>query len=223
MSQDETNFIREVNEELRSDAVKAFWRRWRFYLAGLAVLIVFGTAGERSWQYWREVTAARSGDQFLIALELARDGKADDALAAFTALEKDGHGSYPELARMRAATVIADGGDKQRAADQFLIVANDGSISQVIRDVARLRAGYLLVDIATYSDVSAAVEILAVPENGLRHSARETLGLAAYKAGDYAKARDWFDEIAGDSQAPAGIARRAGIMLDLIASRAAEN
>jgi len=223
MSQDDSSFIREVNEELRSDAAKAFWRRWRFIIMGLAVLIVVGTAAERGWQYWREVTAARSGDRFLAALELARENKTDDALAAFKSLETDGHGSYPVLARMRAATVIADGGDKAGAIEQFLIVANDGSVPEVLRDVARLRAGYLLVDTASYDDVSAAVEVLAVPENGLRHSAREVLGLAAYKANDFARARDWFDEIAADTQAPRGITRRAGIMLDLIASRAAES
>jgi hypothetical protein len=51
-----------------------------------------------------------------------------------------------------------------------------------------LRAAYLLVDHGSYSDVSAEVEVLAVPGNPARHSAREALGLAAFKAGDLAKA-----------------------------------
>ena len=40
MSQDDSSFIREVNEELRSDAFKKFWRRFRPIIIGVAVLIV---------------------------------------------------------------------------------------------------------------------------------------------------------------------------------------
>ncbi len=219
MSQDDSSFIREVNEELRSDAFKSFWRRYRPVIIGLAVLIVVGTAALRGWDYWQQKTAARSGDQFLAALDLAQQGKTDEALTAFSALEQTGDGSYPVLARLRAATVTADRGDKQAAADQFLSAATDSSIPQALRDIARLRAGYLLVDVADYNAVSSAVEVLAVPENGARHSAREILGLAAWKAGDYARARDWFNEITADTASPSGIRQRAGVMLDMIAGR----
>ena len=219
MSQDDSSFIREVNEELRSDAFKKFWRRFRPIIIGVAVLIVAGTAAMRDWDYWKETTAARSGDKFLAALDLAREGKTDEALTAFSALQENGDGSYPVLARLRAATVTADRGDKQAAADQFLAAANDSSVPAALRDIARIRAGYLLVDVADYDAVSSAVEVLAVPENGARHSAREILGLAAYKGGDLNRARDWFNEIDADTETPAGIRQRAGVMLDLIAGR----
>lgn len=219
MSDDDSTFIREVNEELRSDALKAFWRRYRYLIFGLAFAIVAGTAATRGWQYWLDVTAARSGDRFLAALELARGDKADEALAAFTELEKDGHGDYPVLARLRAATVLATKGDKKAAADAFAVVAADSSAPKAIRDVARLRAGYLLVDIGSYDEVSAQVEVLAVPGNAARHSAREILGLAAYKAGDFTRANQWFQEIAGDDETPAALSGRATVMLDLIAAR----
>ena len=210
MSQDDSRFIREVNEELRSDAMKALWRKYRVLIIGLAVLIVVGTAAMRGWDYWQGVTAA---------LDLAQNGRTDEALTAFSELEESGDGSYPVLARLRSATVTADRGDKQAAADEFLAAANDGSIPQALRDIARIRAGYLLVDVADYNAASAAVEVLAVPEKGARHSAREILGLAAWKAGDLPRARDWFEEIEADTETPSGIRQRAGIMLDLIAGR----
>jgi Uncharacterized protein conserved in bacteria len=218
MTDDNSTFIREVNEELRSDALKAFWRKYRFVIIGIAVAIVIGTAVFRGWEYWREVTAARSGDAFLAALELAREGKSDEALAAFAALEKDGHGEYPMLAKLRAATVLAAKGDGKAAADAFLAIAN-GSGDAAIRDVARIRAGYLLVDAGSYDEVSAAVERLAVDGNVSRHSAREALGLSAYKQGDLARARQWFEAIAADQETPGGVAGRANLMLDLIAAR----
>lgn len=219
MSDDNSTFIREVNEDLRSDYMKALWRRFRFLIIGAAVAIVLVTAGLRGWEYWQETTAARSGDAFLAALEQARDGNSDAALSGFKELEATGYGSYPVLARMRAATVLADKGDAAAAISAFSSIGKDASQPASIQDAARLRAAYLLVDHGSYEDVSAEVEVLAVPANPARHSAREALGAAAFKAGDLEKAAQWFGEIAADAQTPRGVANRAGMMLDLIAAR----
>src|SRR4051794_9417710 len=102
------SFIREVNEELRQDQARALWDRYGPAFLGLAVLVVVATAGFVGWQYWTESKANKSGDDFSTALQLANSGKSDDALAAFDALEKDGYGAYPLLARMRAATVLKE-------------------------------------------------------------------------------------------------------------------
>ena len=212
------SFIREVDEELRSDRMKNIWTRFGKYIIGVAVLIVAGTAADRGYDYWRQSQASQSGDAFLAALNLARDGQQDQALQALQTLEKDGHGSYPVLARMRAATVLADKQDYQAAISAFSTIGNDGGVPTALRDAARIRAGYLLVDHGSYDDVAGQVEQLSGADNSMRHSAREALGLAAWKAGDIAKAREWFDLIAGDTEVPSGVFQRTEIMLDLIAA-----
>ncbi len=212
------SFIREVDEELRSDRMKTIWKRFGKYIIGIAVLIVAGTAADRGYDYWRNSQASKSGDAFLAALNLAREGQQDQALDALRALEQDGHGAYPVLARMRAATVLADKGDYQAAISAFSTIGNDGGVPTAIRDAARIRAGYLLVDHGSYEDVAGQVEQLSGPDNPMRHSAREALGMAAWKVGDAAKAREWFDRIAGDTGVPSGIFQRTEIMLDLIAA-----
>ena len=219
MADDNSTFIREVNEDLRSDYMKALWKRFRFVILAVAVGIVAITAGLRGWEYWKETTAARSGDAFLAALEQTRQGDKDAALAAFQELEKTGYGSYPVLARMRAATVLADKGDAAAAIAAFSAIGKDSSQPEAIRDAARLRAAYLLIDNGTYADVSAEAEVLAVPGNQFRHSAREALGVAALNAGDLKQAAQWFGDIAADSESPNGVRTRAGVMLDLIAAR----
>ncbi|MDF1606635.1 tetratricopeptide repeat protein [Hoeflea sp. YIM 152468] len=219
MADDNSTFIREVNEDLRSDYMKALWKRFRFLILAAAVGIVAVTAGLRGWEYWQETTAARSGDVFLAALEKARGGNADAALAEFQDLEKTGYGSYPVLARMRAATVQADKGDTAAAISVFSTIGKDASQPVALRDAARLRAAYLLIDNGTYAEVSAEVEVLAVPGNPARHSAREALGISAYKAGELKQASQWFGDIAADSETPNGIKARAGLMLDMIAAK----
>lgn len=216
MSFDNDSFIREVNEELRSDQMKSVWKRFGKVIIGLAVLIVVGTAADRFYNHWKSQQASAAGDQFLAALQLAADGKPDEAKAAFEALEKDGHGAYPVLARLRAATLAAEGGDVDGALAGFTAIANDGSVAQPVRDVARLRAAFLLIDTAPYDKVAAEVEGMAVPGNGLRHSAREALGLSAYKNGDFKRSREWFQQVIDDAEAPRNVSSRAQMLLDVM-------
>ncbi len=210
------SFIREVNQELRQDQAKALWDRFGPIAIVAAVLVVLATAAFVTYEWWVDSKADASGDAFAQALTLARDGKQDDALKALQDLETGGYGAYPLLARMRTATVLADKGDFAGAVTQFDEVAADGSTPQAIRDVARLRAGYILVDNGSYEDVSKRVEVLTDDANALRHSAREALGLAAWKAGKAKDALVFFDQIAADQAAPTNIRERAGMMSELI-------
>jgi len=215
MSQDDS-FIREVNEELRQDRARALWDRFGPAFIGLAVAVVLATAAFVGWEYWVESQANKSGDEFSAALQLANSGKNDEALAALAALEKDGYGAYPLLARMRAATVLGQKGDFTGAVKEFDEVSGDGSIPHAIRDMARLRAALILVDNGTYEDVSARVEPLTADTNTLRHSAREALGLAAWKSGKAKDAIALFDQIASDDGAPRNLRQRATLMSELI-------
>ncbi len=211
------SFIREVNEELRQDQLKTLWRRFGPLAIGAAVLLVVATAGYVGYERWTTSRANASGDAFSQALQLARQGENDKALAAFDELEKTGHGAYPLLARMRAATVLAAKGEVNEAVKAFDAIAADRSTSDVVADVARLRAGLLLVDHGSYADVSARVETLTADGNALRHTAREALALSAWKEGKREDALKLFEQIAGDAAAPRNTRQRAEIMSELIA------
>ncbi|MFN3507855.1 MAG: tetratricopeptide repeat protein [Allorhizobium sp.] len=210
------SFIREVNEELRSDQVRNAWKRYSRLIIGAAVVIVLGTAGHRLWNHWDSTQASDAGDKFLAALTLADQGKRDEAEAALQALEKDGYGAYGILARFRAASVLAEKGEPEAAVASFKTIGDDSSVPDAVRNTAKVRAAWLLVDIGSYNDVSAMVEAMATPTNAMRHAAREALGLAAYKAGDMTRAREWFEQITEDAEAPRNVANRAQMLLDNI-------
>lgn len=209
-------FIREVNEEMRQDQAKAIWDRYGPLMLAVAVVVVLATAGWVGWDYWQNARASASGDRFSAALQLAKDGKTDEALTALETLEGDGHGAYPVLARLRAATVKAEAGKPAEAVAEFDAVSNDGSVPGSIRDMARLRAAYLLVDAGSYADVSSRAEALTADTNPLRHSAREALGLAAWKENRAADALKLFEQIASDAESPRNVRDRATMMAELI-------
>ncbi|MBA3447275.1 MAG: tetratricopeptide repeat protein [Pseudaminobacter sp.] len=210
------SFIREVNEEIRQDRARALWDSYGPAAIALAVAVIVGTGLFVAYEYWVEKRANSSGDAFSQALTLANTGKNDEALAALKALQADGYGAYPILARMRAATVLAEKGDFADAVKEFDVVAADTTIPVALRDMARLRAALLLVDNGSYADVSARVETLTAETNTLRHAAREALGLAAWKEGKSGDALKLFEQISSDDGAPRNTRERATLMSELI-------
>lgn len=216
MNNSDDTFIREVNEELRSEQLQTAWKRYRPFIIALAVLIVVGVAGASLYEWWQARESSASGDRFLTAVKNANDQNADAAMKELEALTKDGFGSYPVLARLRLATLKAEKGDAKAAIADFLAIGQDGGVPKAVRNVAKIRAAWLMVDNASYDEVASQIEELAAASSPVRHSARETLGLSAYKAGNYAKARDWMQMIVDDNDAPAGARTRARMILSLI-------
>ncbi len=218
MAHNDDSFFREVNEELRSDQLKNAWARYGKIAIGVAVAIVVGTAGWRGFEYWENHNSSQSGDRFIAALTLASEGKNDEALAALGAIEKDGTGAYPVLAKMRAASVQQAKGDAAAAVEAYKQIGNDNSAPQAVRDLAKMRAAFILVDTGTYEQVAAEAEILSAQGHVLANSAREALGLSAYKAGNMPQAKQWFQQVVNDAGAPRNVVNRAQIMLDNIAA-----
>jgi len=211
------SFIREVDEELRQDRLKAVWQRFGSLIIAAAVLVVAATAAWRGWEYYAARRAAAAGDAFLSAVELSQNGEHKQAVAALEKLEKDGHGAYPTLARLRIAGELDSEGKPEEAMKAFDAIAADDSVDEVFRSIARLRAGLLAVDRESYDQVKARLEPLAAGGGYYRQLAREALGLSAWKAGDDKQALKWFQAIADDANSSTEARSRAALMLDLLA------
>lgn len=210
------SFIREVNEELRQDQLKAFWNRYGTIAIAAAAFVVLITGAYTAYSYWSISQANQAGDTFAEALTLAAEGTTEEASAKLNELKADGVGAYPVLAGLREATLLADAGKPLEAVAAFDAVANDSSAEPALRDMARLRAGLLLIDHGTYADVAARVEQLTSDTNAVRHSAREILALAAWKEGSRETALSLFAQILDDGSAPTGVRQRAEMMSELI-------
>lgn len=213
------SFIREVDEELRTERFQDFWNKYGKLAIGVAVAVVVATAGYRYYEYSTAKQAADAGDAFMAAVTLAQDGKQDEALAAFEKLEGQDSKSYQALALMRGASELAKTGNVDEAVKKFDAIAADASAEENLRSIARIRAAMLLVDSGSVSDVESRVAPLSAPGAPYRASAREALGLAHFKAGDLENAFKQFNSLVDDTETPQALAQRTKIIMDLIASR----
>ena len=211
------DIFQEVDEEVRRERLKKLWERYGYLIIALCVLIVAGVGGWRGYQYWQAKKAGESGVAYEQAVQLAQAGKHKDADAAFARIAAGGTAGYRVLARLREAAELAQT-DHKAAVTAYDALAADQNAGQVIEDLAGVRAGLLLLDSAPFSEMQKRLEPLTTPGRTFRHTARELLALAAWKAGDLNAARKWSDMIMTDPETPGGIRSRAQLLSDLIAA-----
>lgn len=214
-----SDIFREIEEEVRRDQAKQLWDRYGAYVIVVAILIVAVTAGWRGWQWYSARLAAEAGAEYYAAMQLARDGKNEEAELAFNEIAAKG-GGIAALARLRAASALSAAGDSHGAVAEYDAVAS-GSREADVRNVARVRAALILLDQDDRAGVEARVGDMAAEGDLWRSIAREILGLAAYQAGDYEVATERFEEIIADGEAPADLRSRAQLMMTLLASERA--
>jgi hypothetical protein len=210
-----SDIIREVDEELRRERLQKLWQRYGVYVISAALLIVLGVAGWRGWEWYVAREAAKAGARFESALELAEANKRAEADALLAALIKDAPAGYALLARFRAAAELAEH-DKAAGAAAYDALGNDPSIEQSMRDLAKVRAGLVLVDTAAPAEIAVRLEPLIAANSAFRPAAREILGLARFRAGDSEAARKLFAEVLADPETPPSMRSRAQLMLALL-------
>ena len=211
------DIFHEVDEEVRREQLKKLWQSYGHYAIAACILIVLGVGAWRGYEWWETKKAAEAGAAFEQAVTLAEAGEHAEAETAFAKLAADGTAGYRVLARLREAAELGRT-DKKAATKQYDEIAADRSVGPVIRDLAALRAGLLLVDSISYGEMRARLEPLTAPDRAFRHSARELLALSAWREGDMGAARQWTNMIATDPQTPAGTRSRAEVLSQLIAA-----
>jgi hypothetical protein len=210
------SIFREVDEAVRSDQVKALWDKYGVWILLAAFALVGGVAAFNGWNYWQARQAADAGGRFAAALQLEEAGKSGEVNEALQPLAEDGPWGYRILARFQLAAAAANSGDKANAVKAYDALADEISSDELLRDYAVIQAATLRLDEANFDEISDRLNGLANSESPWRHSARELVGLSAYRNGKPQEAEDQFGRLLADQTAPINLRRRAEMMLALL-------
>ena len=209
------DIFEEVDEELKEENFKKLWDRYGYYLIATVILLVGGVAAYKFWESYTYNQRQTYSEEFMAAIALAEEGKNSDAAAAYTVFAEDADAGYAMLARFREAASRRKEGDRGAAIDIYETLAVDDSIEPLYRDLAILLSVMARSDKGDPKILSDRLAPLA--EGGAwRHTAGEYLGLLALRQGDFASARQRFEVIADDLQAPQGVRQRAAELLQTI-------
>ena len=212
-----TDIFTEIEEDIRKDRAKRMWDRFGKYIIGGALLLVLGIAAWRGYEAYANAQAASAGDRFLDAIALVEQSP-EAGLETLQAIAADGPAGYAALARFRAASELAEQGRSGDAIAAFQALVDDSSLDSLMRDVARIRLGYLLLDYGNPVDIEGLLMPMSDATNAFNHSAREIRAFAAMKAGNREQALGLFLELVGDFQSPEPVRSRARVALDVLAS-----
>lgn len=219
MSQDDESFFREVDEDYRREQTIKFFQTYGSYLLAGAFVIVAVVAGYTFQRNRSAHQAATGGDALSNAIALAEAGKQPEAQKIFTSLAESGPGSYKVLARLNAAADSVAQSKLDAARAEYAGVASDAAAPQGLRDFAQIQLAALSVDKESYDKLARDLKALRSGTSRFRFSAKEILGLAAFKEGKFADAERLFGELASDGEAPQGMRQRADIMLTLLLAK----
>ncbi len=204
--------LKEIDEELRHDRIKAFWKKYGVLVAGCVAIFVVAIAGWRGYDAWQQSQAANDGDALYDVIK-AGDNLSAENQRQLEQLIASGTKGAATLARFRAA-----GNDKTKALKNFDEIAKDRSLDASLRDLAAMRAAWLAFDQGDLDNAAKRAEPLAQEPNAYRHTARELMALAAYKKKDLPAAARWFDLLIADPAVPGDARNRGEMMLVLIES-----
>ncbi|VEJ44986.1 tetratricopeptide repeat protein [Bartonella vinsonii] len=210
------SFIAEVNAEVRQEKALAFWRRYGFAVIFAIVVFILMVVTYQIYHHEQIKKAGHIGDAFVKSLDFADTRHFDEAMKQLENVKVSNFGGYPFLARLREASLFMEQGDTVKSVEAFDSVAADEKAPQILRKVAKIRAAYILVDTGTLDEIKKRVEDMANDIDPMRMSAREALGLAAYKADKVKEAVDYFRKITEEGALGSKVADRARMMLELI-------
>jgi hypothetical protein len=215
-----SDIFQEVDEALREDRAKEWWRRWGSSVIGGAVAIVVAVAAYNGWAWYQASQRGQAGDAFGAALTLAATDK-PGAIAALDKIAAGGVSPYAELARLRIARLKAEAGDKDGAAAAYR-AAVAGARDADGRELAIVLKAMQEFDSAKPEDLDAELRPLLGKDRPWRPIALELLAAVALKQKDEAKARTLLGELRDESAASQALRERAAELLSALGEPAAK-
>ncbi|MBL1242490.1 MAG: tetratricopeptide repeat protein [OCS116 cluster bacterium] len=216
-----SDVFEEVNDDIRRDNMAKLWKKYGPWVIGVCVLIVAAVGGSqfyKNYQVSQAEAASNAYDAYLTVLN-AEGATGVDGATEFEVVAQSGHAGYIFLSKMAQADAFARDKNLIEAVKLYDIIASDSSLAQNDRDVATIKAAYLLVDSTSLEDIKSRLAAVNVVENAFRFQARELIGLSAYKTEAYSEAQEIFSSLSQNAQTPDSIRGRAANLIALLASK----
>lgn len=198
-----SDFLREIEEDIREERILILWRKYGNYLIGLALAIVIGTAGYTFWNYVKHKRQLESYASFTRAVRLMDHGKKEEALQSFQELVARG-GGYGKLSQLYEGALQAN------PEDTYKKIAEQNASDPALGNLPKVLSAARGMD---KPDVLSSLESLTAPHNAWAPLALELLAFADLKKGDQVKAAENYIKILNESYATLNERSRAGLML----------
>ena len=202
-------FLREVDENLRRDQMRDFFKAYGNWLIAGVVLFLAASGGLIWWRQHQVQKSEAEVEQLSGVYADIGAGKTTQAQQKLDQLSDSGSKSVRASARFARAALAIQQGDTKTATETYKSIAAESSLPQPYRDAALVRQTALEFDRLQPQEVIARLAPLAKPGEPWFGSAGEMTALALAKQGKRAEAGQLFATIAKDTTVPSSIRNRA--------------
>ena len=202
-------FLREVDENLRRDQLRDFFKKNGTLLV-VAVVLFLAASGGLIW--WKQHQAQRSQEQVEKLASIYQDigkGNASQAPQQLDELSKSGSKAVRASALFARAALALQQNDTKLATSMYKTIAADSGLPAPYRDAALIRQTALEFDQLQPQEVITRLEALAKPGEPWFGTAGEMTALAMIKQNKRQQAAQLFAAIARDKGVPETIRARA--------------
>ncbi|MEO8926039.1 MAG: tetratricopeptide repeat protein [Caulobacteraceae bacterium] len=211
-----TDFIEEVDEQLRSDRYRTLARRAAPWFLAAFIAVVVGWVGVWGYNTWQDRNIGKASIAYDKALTSLAQGDETGAYTGFEALGRSGPAGYKTLGLMQQGNIRLAAGKGAEAA-VFYDAAARAAPNAILRDLERLRAAQALLDTAPYPQIQTRLAAIIGDKKPFDLEAREALAMAKLMAGKTAEARGDFNALTltlGVSEAMRGRVQAAIALID---------
>jgi hypothetical protein len=201
--------FQEVDDAVRQDELKLWWKRWGSWVIAAAVLLVVAVAGLVGWRQYDASQRAEASAAYSLAMsKIGQDN--DAARAALAQQAQSAPEPYRSLAALAGAQLLAKPEEQVAALETAA-----ARLPPELSDLALVIAGLRSVDGGTPDALTAKLGALAQADRPFHASVIELQALAAKRKGDLKQARELWNSLLKDPAAPQGVQQRAQAMLTL--------
>lgn len=207
--QDNSGFLREVDEEVRREQSAEFWRRWGLWIGIGIVLLLAAVGGYMWWSNQQRIEAENQTQQLDAVLNDLGEGRTQNAAERLDELIESPRPGIRAAALFTRAGHAVESGDTETAIRLFGQAASDEALPEPYRHLALIRQTSLQFEALEPQQVIDRLADLAQPESPWFGSAAELTAIALLRQGEERRAGQLLAAIARHEDAPESLKVRA--------------
>jgi len=190
-------FIMEVDDEVKSDNLKAFFNKYGLYIISCVVLILFATVSFDQIKNWRDNQFKSKTAEYIAA------NYAPSTQEKINVLEKiavGGHGIYSELARVQIADLLFEQEKNEDAISMLEFIVTNDELDPRIRNLAAVKLAAAKLDTASFEEIETLLVPVINEDDSWAPVAQEYLALAAIKNNNFEQAQKIYETLLQDNR-----------------------
>jgi hypothetical protein len=190
-------FIMEVDDEVKNDNLKAFWKKYGLFIVLFVILVLSITVSFETIKNWRENQFRKQTDTYIAA---NLDQNPQQMMAALEKIAAGDHGIYSELARIQISDLLLEQNKIDDALKMLQSIVDNDELNPRIRNLAAIKLAAQKIDTAPFAEIETLLKPVVAADDSWAPIAKEYMALSAIQSGDHETARNLYQELLQDSR-----------------------